>query len=111
MNVPAVPAALDKALEYTDKVIALKPDETAGYINKRIALMKYIDYWQQQKASADRDVMGAGRDKEKRKELMAKADALTPNIDKYKKMLDETSKGLAEAAKKPQPTPPGAPAK
>ena len=40
MNLPAIPAALDKALEYTDKVIALKPNETAGYINKRIALMR-----------------------------------------------------------------------
>ena len=30
MQVPAKPEALDKALEYIDKVIALKPDETAG---------------------------------------------------------------------------------
>lgn len=33
------------------------------------------------------------------KELMAKADEFDRQIDKYKKMLDETSKGLAEAAK------------
>jgi tetratricopeptide (TPR) repeat protein len=109
MGVPAKPEALDKALEYTDKVIALKPDETAGYINKRIAVMKYLDYWQQQKSKADAEAMSV-RDKAQRKELLAKADELTPNIEKYKKMLDETSKGLAEAAKKPQPAPAAPPA-
>lgn len=108
MGVPAKPEALDKALEYIDKVIALKPDETAGYINKRIALTKYLDYWQQQKASADKDAV-AEKDKEKRKEHLARGDAAMPNIEKYKKMLDETSKGLAEAAKKPQPVPSAAP--
>jgi len=107
MNVPAVPPALEKALEYTDKVIALKPDETAGYINKRIALIKYIDYWQQQKAKSDAEAMSE-RNKEKRKELLAKGDQFLPQIDKYKKILDETSAKLAEAAKKPQPTPGGA---
>jgi tetratricopeptide (TPR) repeat protein len=112
MGMPAKPEALDKALEYTDKVIALKPDETAGYINKRIALTKYIDYWQQQKNQADKDAI-AEKDKEKRKEFLAKSDAALPNIEKYKKMLDDTTAKLAEAAKKPQPTPaaPGAPAK
>ncbi|HMJ53746.1 MAG TPA: hypothetical protein VK540_16790 [Polyangiaceae bacterium] len=109
MGVPAKPEALDKALEYTDKVIALKPDETAGYINKRIALIKYIDYWQQQKAKSDAEAMSE-RNKEKRKELLAKGDQFLPQIDKYKKMLDETSAKLAEAAKKPQPAPAGAPA-
>ena len=109
MGVPAKPEALDKALEYIDKVIALKPDETAGYINKRIALTKYLDYWQQQKAAADKDAI-AEKDKEKRKEFLAKGDVALPMIDKYKKMLDETSKGLAEAAKKPQPTPAAPPA-
>ena len=74
--------------------------------------MKYLDYWQQQKSKADAEAMST-RDKAQRKELLAKADELTPNIEKYKKMLDETSKGLAEAAKKPQPAPaaPGAAAK
>jgi tetratricopeptide (TPR) repeat protein len=110
MGVPAKPEALDKALEYTDKVIALKPNETAGYINKRIALTKYIDYWQQKKAAADKDAV-AEKDKEKRKEFLAKGDEAMPMIDKYKKMLDETSQKLAEAAKHPQPTPSAAPAK
>ncbi|HMI82594.1 MAG TPA: hypothetical protein VK550_00805 [Polyangiaceae bacterium] len=109
MGTPAKPDALDKALEYTDKVIALKPDETAGYINKRIALTKYIDYWQQQKANADKEAV-AEKDKEKRKEFLAKGDVAMPQIDKYKKMLEETSQKLAEAAKKPQPSP-AAPAK
>jgi tetratricopeptide (TPR) repeat protein len=110
MGVPAKPEALDKALEYTDKVIALKPDETAGYINKRIALTKYIDYWTQQKAAADKEAI-AEKDKAKRQEFLAKGDAALPNIEKYKKMLDDTSAKLAEAAKKPQPAPPAPPKK
>jgi tetratricopeptide (TPR) repeat protein len=109
MNLPAIPAALDKALEYTDKVIALKPFETAGYINKRIALMKYLDYWQQQKGNADKEAY-AEKDKAKRKELLAKGDVALPQIDKFKKLLDECSAKLAEAAKHPQPALPGAPA-
>lgn len=104
MGVPAKPEALDKALEWIDKVIALKPDETAGYINKRIALTKYIDYYQQQKMAADKEAIGE-KDKAKRAEALAKGDAVMPMIDKYKKMLDETSAKLAEAAKKPQPSP------
>jgi tetratricopeptide (TPR) repeat protein len=110
MGVPAKPEALDKALEYTDKVIALKPNETAGYINKRIALTKYIDYWQQQKAAADKDAV-AEKDKEKRKEHLARGDVALPQIEKYKKLLEETSQKLAEAAKHPQPSASAAPAK
>jgi hypothetical protein len=53
----------------------------------------------------------AEKDKKKQKELMATADEFNPQIGKYKKMLDEPSKGLAEAAKHPQPTPSAAPAK
>ena len=104
MSVPAKPEALDKALEFTDKVIALKPNETAAYINKRIALTKYLDYWQQQKASADKDAIFE-KDKEKRKEFLTKGDAAMLQMDKYKKLLDETSQKLAEAAKHPQPAP------
>ncbi|MET0594538.1 MAG: hypothetical protein ABW133_17690 [Polyangiaceae bacterium] len=94
MGVPAKPEALDKALEYTDKVIALKPDETAGYINKRIALTKYIDFYMQQKMAADKDAIGE-KDKAKRAEFLAKGDAVMPMIDKYKKMLEDTSAKLA----------------
>jgi tetratricopeptide (TPR) repeat protein len=110
MGVPAKPEALDKALEFTDKVIALKPNETAGYINKRIALMKYVDYWQQQKAAADKDAV-VEKDKEKRKEHLTRGDQALAQIDKYKKLLEDTNKGLAEAAKHPQPTPSAQPAK
>ena len=110
MAVPAKPEALDKALVYIDKVIALKPDETAGYINKRIALTKYFDYWQQQKAAADKEAI-AEKDKEKRKELLAKGDQAMAEMDKYKKLLEETGQKLAEAAKKPQPSASAAPAK
>jgi hypothetical protein len=50
----AQPEALDKAIAYLDKVVALKPMDSAGYVNKRIALMKYMEYEQLQMAAAQR---------------------------------------------------------
>ena len=46
------------------------------------------------------------RNKEKRKELLAKGDQFLPQIDKYKKILDETSQKLAKPRRNRSPLPP-----
>jgi tetratricopeptide (TPR) repeat protein len=95
---PAKPEALDKALEYLDKVTVLKPQESAGYVNKRIALTKYIEYDQLQKAEALKEA-AQEKDAAKVKELQAKGDAAQAHLDKVKKQFDEVNQKIGELAK------------
>ena len=98
---PAKPEALDKALEYLDKVVALKPNETAGYVNKRIALMKYMEYDQAQKNDAQKDA-AQEKDAARVKELQTKGDAAQAHLDKIKKQFDEVNQKIGELAKQAQ---------
>jgi tetratricopeptide (TPR) repeat protein len=95
---PAKPEALDKALEYLDKVTVLKPNESAGYVNKRIALMKYMEYEQLQKADAMKQA-AQEKDAAKVKELQAKGDDAQAQFDKIKKRFDEVNQKIGELAK------------
>jgi tetratricopeptide (TPR) repeat protein len=98
---PAKPEALDKALEYLDKVVALKPTESAGYVNKRIALMKYMEYDQLQKAEALKDA-AQEKDAARQKELQAKGDSVQAHLDKIKRQFDDVNQKLTELAKQAQ---------
>jgi Flp pilus assembly protein TadD len=97
----AKPDALEKSLEYNDKVIALKPTESAAYVNKRIALMKYLEYEQQQKAAAQTDAEKE-KDPVKKKELQTTSDQAQAEFDKRKKQMDEVTQKLSELAKAAQ---------
>jgi tetratricopeptide (TPR) repeat protein len=100
-NAPAKPEALDKALEYLDKVTALKPGESAGYVNKRIAMMKYMEYDQKQKDEALKEAV-TEKDAAKVKELQTKGDQAQAHFDKIKKQFDEVNQKLGELAKTAQ---------
>jgi tetratricopeptide (TPR) repeat protein len=95
---PAKPEALDKALEYLDKVTVLKPNESAGYVNKRIVFTKYMDYEQTQKAEALKEA-SQEKDAAKVKELQAKGDQAQAQFDKVKKQFDEVNQKIGELAK------------
>jgi tetratricopeptide (TPR) repeat protein len=100
-NAPAKPEALDKALEYLDKVTALKPNETAGYVNKRIALMKYMEYEQKQKADAVKEA-SQEKDAAKVKDLQAKGDEAQARFDKIKKQFDDVNQKIGDISKAAQ---------
>src|SRR3954453_2837552 len=95
---PAKPEALDKSMEYLDKVIAMKPTDNAAYFNKRIALTKYLEYEQLQKAAAVKDAEKE-KDPAKLKELAAKGDQAQAAFDKLKAKMDEVTQKLTELAK------------
>ena len=84
-----------------DKVVALKPTESAGYVNKRIALMKYMEYDQLQKAEALKDAEQE-KDTARLKELQAKGDSAQAHLDKIKKQFDDVNQKLTELAKQAQ---------
>jgi len=97
-SVQAKPEALDKALEYLDKVVALKPAESAGFVNKRIALMKYMEYQQLQKADAEKEA-AQEKDPAKQSQLKTKAEQAQAQLDKLKKQFDEVNQKIGEIAK------------
>jgi len=101
VNAVVEPEALDKALAYLDKVVALKPMDNAGYVNKRIALMKYMEYEQLQMAAAQKDAEKE-KDPAKLQELRTKKDQAQAQYDKLKKQLDEVGKKIGEIAKAAQ---------
>src|SRR5262249_53167028 len=98
---PAKPEALDKALEYLDKVTALKPNESAAYVNKRIALTKYIEYEQLQKAEAMKQA-AQEKDAAKVKDLQTQGDKAQTQLDKVKKQFDEVNQKIGDLAKAAQ---------
>src|SRR5260370_33125530 len=51
----AVPKYLEKAIGYYDQAIALNPKALLPYVNKRIALLKYVEYERLEKEAADRE--------------------------------------------------------
>lgn len=95
---PANPELLLKSFEYYDKSIALKPDYAITYVNKRIAVNKYVDYLKKEK-----DTLEAAAAREKNAATLAElktkiADSQT-QIDTYKKQFDELGQKYAELAK------------
>jgi len=94
----ADPQALDKSVAYLDKVLALKPDDAGTYVNKRIALMKYTEYYKNEKASAEATA-AAEKDKARKKELLAKVEEPQAQIDKLTKQVEEISKKITDLTK------------
>jgi len=99
MKAPAVPDALSKAIEWYDKVIALKPNDPAAYANKRIALGRLMETEKVAKDAAEKAATDAGKDKAKADEATAEAAKHAAKMDELKKTMDETTKKLVEANK------------
>jgi tetratricopeptide (TPR) repeat protein len=99
MKAPGVPEALEKAIEFYDKAIALKPADAGAYVNKRIAIGKWMESERVQKEASEKAALDAGADKAKADEATAAAEKHKAKMDELKTKLDETTKKLGEANK------------
>jgi len=99
MKASPVPEHLTKAVEFYDKVIAVKPDDSGAYVNKRIVVGKLMQYEQIQKDAAAKEVEDAGKDKEKADAAQKRVDEHQAKLDEYKKQLDELGKKIGEILK------------
>jgi tetratricopeptide (TPR) repeat protein len=95
---PIDTAALQKAIQYYDKVIALKPDIPATYINERIAFTKLTEY-EQNKKDADLKEARSTKDRAKVQELQADAADHQAKIDQLKPRIDDVTRKFADAQK------------
>jgi tetratricopeptide (TPR) repeat protein len=98
-DAPAVPAHLDKALQYYDKAIGANPALANNYLNKRIVLAKYSQYEQNQQAAAEAEAKASTKDQAKAAEAKARADKAGAHADELKKLMEETTKKYVEAQK------------
>jgi tetratricopeptide (TPR) repeat protein len=103
---PGDPVFLEKAVSIFDQLIAVNPDAPIPYVNKRIALMKWMAWERKQKEFADQDAQENRKQPEKLAEAkargeqhQAKADALKVQIDEVSQKFTEVQKA-AKAAKK-----------
>ena len=102
MKAPIVPEQLDKAIETYDKLIAIKPDVSANYLSKRIAMGRYMEHERLQKEAADKEAKES-KDKGKAEEAAARAAKHQARMDEFKTKFDEMTGKLKELAKNPQP--------
>lgn len=104
MRMKIIPEELNKALELYDKLIALKPDDVMGYVNKRIAFGRLMELEKQAKAAAEQEAKDSKKDKEKEAAAIAAAEKHQKQMDEYKAKMDELSEKIKEVkAKNPQP--------
>jgi len=103
---PPDPTWLTRAIAYYDQAISVNPNNLFSYVNKRIAIHKYIVFEQQEQAMAERLIQLERRDPSKvaaaRTHLMDSA----ARIAGFEKQIEELSNKIkelqgAEKAKKP----------
>jgi len=95
----AEPAMLDKAIEYYDRVIAVKPELPNTYLNKRIVMAKYMEYVRLQKEAKEQEARINYKDKKAAAEATAAAVKHQERIDELKVQFEELTKKFSEAAK------------
>jgi len=95
----AVPAHLDKAIAYYDQAIAVNPNNLMAYVNKRIALFKYMSYEQRLKDAAEQDVKAARVDRAKIERAKAQAQQHEGRAADMKRQIDELGTKITELQK------------
>lgn len=96
---PAVPAELDKALEWYAKVLEVTPDEVGPWVNRRIIYMKYSDYYAGLKAQAEADVEANKADKDAVADFKQQAADAQAKMDEMQKLLAEANAKIGEINK------------
>ena len=96
MTDPPDPVWLTKAIAYYDQVISLNPDNLFAYVNKRIAITKYIVFEQQEKALADRLIQLERRDASKVAAARTRLTESTARIEDFEKEIEKLSKKITE---------------
>lgn len=99
---PADPAMLDLALKRYEQVIELTPNNVAPHINKRIVLIKYLDYLEKQRVASLADAETNKADKEVAGDFKQKAGELKARAEAMKVTLDEVSRHIGELNKAAQ---------
>lgn len=100
-----VPEHLKIALERYDAVLAVNPAKPDAYINKRIVLVKYIEFLKKQKLSILADAENQKKDQEAFDDLQQQAADTQTRIDELMGLLEATTRKLGEvnqAAKAPK---------
>lgn len=103
------PVWLTKAITYYDKAIAVNPENLFAYVNKRIAITKYIVFEQQEQASASKLVQLERKDASKAAAAQTRLTESNARVEGFQKDIEELSKKIkelmaAQKAKKNSPT-------
>ena len=93
---PPDPVWLTKAIAYYDKTIAVNPENFFAYVNKRIAINKYIVFEQQEKAQTDRLIYLGRKDAFKVAAARTRLTESTARIESFEKEIEELSKKIKE---------------
>src|SRR5262249_22129224 len=101
-KVGAVPKYLEKAVGYYDQAIAIDPNALLPYVNKRIALLKWADYYRIEKELADRDLQAARRNSPAAKDAKERSDNAQAKIDELRAQIEPLSAKISELTKKPK---------
>ena len=103
---PPDPAWLTRAIAYYDQAISVNPKNLFSYVNKRIAIHKYIVFEQQEKTLAERLIQVEHRDASKVAAAQLRLTDSVTQIESFEKQIEELSNKIkelqaAEKAKKP----------
>lgn len=96
MSDPPDAVWLMKAIAYYEQVIALNPDNLFAYVNKRIAITKYIVFEEQERALANRLIHLERKDASKVAAAQTRLTESTARIEGFTKEIDELSKKIKE---------------
>lgn len=100
---PAVPAELDKAYGYYEKVAGITPDKPDPYINQRVILTKLKAYHAKEQTDAEALAKSLEKEKDakdKIAEATAKAEKSKAAVEETQKKIEEVTAKLVEANKK-----------
>ncbi len=87
---------LTKAIAYYDQAISVNPNNLFSYVNKRIALLKYIVFEQQEKVLADRLIQLERRDAPKVAAARIRLTESAARIEDFEKEIEGLSKKITE---------------
>lgn len=92
----AIPAELEKALGYYDRLIALRPDAGAAYANRRIVCVKYLGHLSDEKSREEARLRKGGKDAAEARERLARIEAKSADL---RRIYDESNAKLASLRK------------
>jgi tetratricopeptide (TPR) repeat protein len=90
------PIWLEKAIAYYEKVIALNPNNLFAYVNKRIAITKYLVFEEQERALAEKLIQLERKDPIKVAGAKTRLTEATARIDEFQKENEKLSKKIKE---------------
>ena len=96
MSDPPDPVWLMKAISYYERVIALNPENLFAYVNKRIALTKYMVLEEQERALAEKLIQLSRKDPSKVAAAQTRLTESAARIGGYNKEIEELSKKIKE---------------